>query len=261
MTASRRPAGCRAGQLLASVWQEARSGVGEGAVRFRLFLLAHDPTGTSFKCGPPPPPRPGACRPGGLRIAAARSVKSRAPERKDVLPRGFRSADLPLTIRFASRRATLRRLGPDDAGRLLEFFATHTPETVHLRYGYLFTQMSPERARELVSVDQSRDAALGVFEEDAEKDDSRLIAIGRYCLAGDARSAEAAFVVREDRRGRGIATALLEALAAIARERGLVALTAEVQRDNHAMIGVFLRQGAKVAPIAGTNGVEAVLRL
>ena len=153
----------------------------------------------------------------------------------------------------------LRWLGPADAERLIAFFRTHTPDTILARYGYFFAQMTPERAAKLVGVDQSRDAALGIFEPLAPG--APLIAIGRFCRSGDAASAEVAFVVREDRRGLGLATVLFQALAAIARERGLAELLAQVQHDNPAMLAVFRRAGAEMHCDLGTGCIEVRLAL
>lgn len=174
------------------------------------------------------------------------------------LPSGFGSKALPLELNFGKHPTVLRWLRPNDVGRLLTFFGSHTPETIRSRYGYLFTRLSSDRAAHLVGVDQSVDAALGIFETNAL---GQLIAIGRYCLAEDRASAELAFVVREDRRGLGIATALLHALAAIARERGLARLTAQIQCDNGPMISVFRHAGAVFATIPGAGSLEATLEL
>ena len=175
------------------------------------------------------------------------------------LPRDLALTVLPRAICFGGHRTTLRRLTPADAGRLLAFFATHTPETVHARYGYFFTRMSAARAAELVGVDQARDAALGVFEESPQGE--LLIAVGRYFLNPDGRSAEAAFVVHEDRRGLGIATTLLQTLRAIARERGIERLIAQVQHDNAPMLAVFRRAGAEVKTDLGSGAMLVTLAL
>jgi GNAT superfamily N-acetyltransferase len=183
----------------------------------------------------------------------------RALEKHFQLPRPFHAADLPLVLRREGYRVTLRLLRPDDAALLIAFFESHTQETVRQRYGYLLAEMSPARAATLVGVDQSREAALGVF-EDAHAS-APLVAVGRYCMADDGRSAEVAFVVREDRRGLGIASTLLRALMSIARERGLVRLTAQVERDNAAMLAIFRHAGATIAEIPGTWTHEITLGL
>ena len=55
--------------------------------------------------------------------------------------------------------------------------------------------------------------------------------------------ADAAFQVDDRHQGRGIATLLLEHLAAIARTNGITRFTAEVLADNRAMLSVFARAG------------------
>lgn len=164
---------------------------------------------------------------------------------------------LPQAMTFGCYCTVIRRLRADDADRLIAFFESHTEETVRRRYCYLLGHISPARATELVSVDQSNDTALGVFE--MEGPSPRLIAIGRYCLAEDHESAEVAFVVHEAYRNLGIATRLLETLTAIAWERGLVALTAQVQRDNYPMLTIFRRAGATVREIPGSGAAEVTI--
>ena len=175
------------------------------------------------------------------------------------LPRELEPIVLPRAIRFGGHATILRQLTPADVGRLLVFFASHTPETVHARYGYFFTRMSPTRAAELVGVDQTRDAALGVFEDSPQGE--RLIAVGRYFLNPDGRSAETAFVVHEDRRGLGIATTLLHVLQAIAGERGVERLIAQVQHDNAPMLAIFRRAGAEVKTDVGSGAMLVTLVL
>ena len=50
-----------------------------------------------------------------------------------------------------------------------------------------------------------------------------------------------AFLVEEDYHGLGIAGRLMGHLAAIARERGIAALEADVLAENRAMLSVFER--------------------
>jgi ribosomal protein S18 acetylase RimI-like enzyme len=182
--------------------------------------------------------------------------RHRAPPR---LPRRLVAGHLPLRLRFGCHQTTLRFLRPDDAARLLAFFASHSEETVYQRYGYAGRRMTPGEAAQLVGVDQTRDAALGVFEPAAGGE--RLIAVGRYCLAAAGRSAEAAFVVHEERRGLGIATTLLRVLLALARERRLEAVVADVRHDNGPMIHVLRAAGATFHWRDGASSMEAVVQL
>jgi GNAT superfamily N-acetyltransferase len=172
-------------------------------------------------------------------------------------------------VKSATRRSTARRksatgvlrrlrpLRPGDETRLQEFFYSHTLHTIYERYGGLVATMTPERAHELVSVDQSRDCALAIFSPNHRK----IHAIGRYCLDPQGETAELAFVVREDQRRQGLATLLLRQLTAVARSRGLRRLWGQVNTHNAAMLGLFRRQGFTLVSEPGVALVHASLAL
>lgn len=162
----------------------------------------------------------------------------------------------PREAMFGGKPHLLRPLGPADEGRLISFFNSHTGETIRQRYGYQISEMTPERARRLVGVDQSRDVALGVFER-APDGEEVLHAVGRYLLDANGKSAEMAFVVRESKRGLGICTILLRTLLYVARTRGMNFLGAQVQADNAPMLAIFRRHGGRVKPIPGADAMEA----
>lgn len=144
-------------------------------------------------------------------------------------------------VRFQKDRFLLRPLHPSDMRTLQEFFYSHDEETVRLRYGYQRERMSGESAYKLAAVDQRRDLALGIFEE--ERGRQELRAIGRYYLEEDGKRAEVAFVVHEDNRHAGMAGFLLGELASIAKRRKVNAFWASVLPENRAMAGLFLAAG------------------
>jgi GNAT superfamily N-acetyltransferase len=155
-------------------------------------------------------------------------------------------------------RFLLRPLGPDDATRLQDFFYSHTLETIQLRYGHAVARMTPERAFDLVNVDQTRDLALAIF----GTEDSREVihAVGRYYLDPSGRSAEAAFVVRESCRRRGFATRLMQSMVLTARRRGLEVLWGRVRRDNLPMLALFRHFGAQPLPVPD-GGFDVDMRI
>lgn len=158
-------------------------------------------------------------------------------------------------VAFGGQPHSLRPLTPADGERLIAFFNSHSAETIRQRYGYHISEMTPERARRLVGVDQTRDVALGVFERTADGGEV-LHAVGRYLLDAGGRTAEMAFVVRESKRHLGIATALLHRLLEIARRRGMGYLYAQVQADNAPMLDIFRRHFGRLRPILGADAVE-----
>ena len=215
-----------------------------------------------------PPPRR-SVRKRGLRPRSTRGALPRRPP-APTPPSGFDplvafppapppSGDLqppePRELVFGGQPYATRLLEPADEGRLISFFYSHTGETIRQRYGYQISEMTPERARRLVGVDQTRDVALGVFER-ASDGEEVLHAVGRYLLDPTGKTAEMAFVVRENKRGLGICTALVRRLLEIARARGLGYLSAQVQTDNAPMLSVFRRQGGRARPIPGADAME-----
>lgn len=151
----------------------------------------------------------------------------------------------------------LRPLRPDDQERLQEFFYSHSQETIWTRYGCMISQMTPQRAHDLVSVDQTVDLALGIFDGQGARE--ILHAVGRYCLAKDRASAEVAFVVRENMRRCGMATTLLRCLAEVAHQRGLDRLIAYVLHENEEMRSLFARYSPDVLRQPGAGWLRYAL--
>ena len=60
----------------------------------------------------------------------------------------------------------------------------------------------------------------------------RIVALANYVRLRDPASAEVAFTVADAYQGRGIATRLLEQLAALAAARGIERFVGEVMADN-----------------------------
>lgn len=146
-------------------------------------------------------------------------------------------------VGFQEKRLFLRPLHPSDMRTLQEFFYSHNPETIRLRYGYLRDKMTGESAFKLAAVDQTRDLALGIFSEQQGRQELR--AIGRYYLDEGGKSAEVAFVVHEENRHMGMAGFLLGELAVVAKRRGISGFWASVLADNRAMAGLFFAVGAE----------------
>jgi acyl-CoA hydrolase/RimJ/RimL family protein N-acetyltransferase len=153
----------------------------------------------------------------------------------------------------------LRPLHPADERRLQEFFYSHNQETLAQRYHYVPKSMSRERAHDLVNVDQQKNLALCIVEKEGPRE--IIHAIGRYYLSEDKASAEAAFVVSENKRGVGMATALVEKMILVATKRGLKEITAMVRADNRPMIHIFVTAGFRDVPIEDVEEKMMVLSL
>ncbi|MET1256186.1 GNAT family N-acetyltransferase [Aliikangiella maris] len=147
---------------------------------------------------------------------------------------------------FKNEAYQLRPLNPADERKLQEFFYSHNKETLLSRYNNYVTQMSREKSCNLVSVNQHRDLALCFTQKDHLGE--KIQAVGRYYYIPADNSCEVAFVIRESKRGQGMATALLNEMITIARQRKIGKMLALVRTDNISMHHVFTKQGFK--PIA-----------
>ena len=76
-----------------------------------------------------------------------------------------------------------------------------------------------------------------------------IIGVGRYAVPptqpDPPRSAELAFLIRDEHQGRGIGTVLLAHLLVIAGEQGIRAFEADVPAENRAMLRVFEKSGLR----------------
>ena len=117
-----------------------------------------------------------------------------------------------------------------------------SPDAIYMR---LFTpkkELTEAGLNRLVEVDFEREVALVVTIGTGAQES--LIGGGRYVSTNnDTRAAEVAFTVDGRYRGQGIASRLLQHLAAIARGRGITRFEAEVLAENRPMLAVFARSG------------------
>ncbi|MEO5348101.1 MAG: GNAT family N-acetyltransferase [Magnetococcus sp. YQC-3] len=209
----------------------------------------------------------------GIATLRGRSIRERAleliqvahPDHRDLLLRQVRKSywvpsyqqavpaqikevgDLPVE-KFKGKDGNtyfLRPLQPSDERRLQEFFYSHDRETLLLRYHYVPTRLSRERAYALVNLELDRDLALCIVARQGPREE--LQAVGRYYLIPKSKTAELAFVVREDKRGQGFGRRLLKRIIQVARERELEKLLAVVQSGNLRM-RTLLEKCGFVAP-------------
>jgi GNAT superfamily N-acetyltransferase len=141
-------------------------------------------------------------------------------------------------------RVTIRAVRPDDRDRIANAFRGLERESMYTRFFAFRSELSEAELGSIAAIDFKSTVMLVATVRGP--DDEIVIAGGRY-VAGDGRDgkreAEVAFTVEEDYQGLGIAGRLLHHLAAIARDRGIVRLTAEVLPDNKAMLVVFTKSG------------------
>ncbi|MBO0922651.1 GNAT family N-acetyltransferase [Cellulomonas sp. zg-ZUI222] len=157
-------------------------------------------------------------------------------------PAGW-EADVVLTDGTTTR---LRPIHPDDAEALQAFHVAQSERSTYLRF-FASLDRLPERDLErLVTVDHvDRVALVAVTGSPEAGTPERIIGVARYDVV-EPETAEVAFNIADAHQGKGLASVLLEHLAAAARERGVRHFLAEVLPQNGRMIAVFKEAGYEV---------------
>ena len=135
----------------------------------------------------------------------------------------------------------VRPVRPSDADALVAMHARLSPESIYFRFFSPKPRLTDKEIERFTTVDfYDRVALVAMLGDD-------MVAVARFDRWQQEDEAEVAFTVDDAHHGRGIATVMLEHLAAIAREVGLKRFTAEVLPDNRPMLGVFRAAGFEVS--------------
>ncbi|MEU8674926.1 GNAT family N-acetyltransferase [Streptomyces sp. NPDC048560] len=141
--------------------------------------------------------------------------------------------------------ARIRPITTDDAERLVSFYEQVSDESKYYRFFAPYPRLSAKDVHRFTHHDYVDRVGLAVTTGDefiATVRFDRIDAQGRPAPA-PADEAEVAFLVQDAHQGRGVASALLEHIAAVARERGIRRFAAEVLPANNKMIKVFRDAG------------------
>ena len=133
--------------------------------------------------------------------------------------------------------ALLRPIRPDDAPALQAFHQRQSPDNRYYRYFSPKPELSEVELERFTQVDFVDRAAFVV------EDRGEFIGWASYERWKNRGDAEVAFQVDDEHQGKGVATLLLEHLAAVARENGIEQFTAQTLADNRGMLAVFAKAG------------------
>ncbi|SEG41570.1 Acyl-CoA synthetase (NDP forming) [Nonomuraea solani] len=143
--------------------------------------------------------------------------------------------------------AHVRPIRPADADRLRSFYSRLSDESIYFRFFGPRPRLSDREVERFTNVDYiGRVALIATI-------GTEMVAVIRYDRTGPGE-AEVAFLVEDAHQGRGVASVLLEHLAATARERGIERFIADVLPANMRMTGL-LRQAGYTAQSQFEDGV------
>lgn len=142
--------------------------------------------------------------------------------------------------------AHIRPIGPDDAVRLVDFYEKVSDQSKYYRFFAPYPRLSDRDVHRFTHHDYNDRVGLaatvgGEFIATVRYD--RTDGEGRPVSGAAGTRAEVAFLVQDAHQGRGVASALLEHIAAVASERGILHFTAEVLPANRKMVKVFTDAG------------------
>lgn len=146
-----------------------------------------------------------------------------------------------------SERAVLRtgadinitRATPSDLRVVTEFYSDLDDDATYFRFFGIRRQIPEAELRRVVSDDIGHVTLLAHM-------NGLLVGIGEYIVGNEPTEAEVAFAVADGHHREGIATLLLERLAVIAHDHGLLQLSAMVLAGNADMQLVFRTVGLPI---------------
>lgn len=130
----------------------------------------------------------------------------------------------------------LRHLDKGDIDAVIELHKHLSDRERYMRFFVVHPAFLERFAEKVIQCD-ARHCALGAF------DSGRLIGVANYAVDDKPGIAEVAVAVAHRDQERGVATALLKRLGAIARRSGIHTFTAEVLASNARMLKVLSDAG------------------
>jgi acetyltransferase len=147
----------------------------------------------------------------------------------------------------------IRPIAPEDKTLLVGELERMSEESRQRRFLTPATELSSEDLVYLTEVDHSRHEALLAI----DPADGRAVGSARYVqVPGERETAEVAVSVVDEWQRRGVATALLGALSARARENGVDTFRAYVASDNGVVVEALERAGARRSEDAEPGELE-----
>lgn len=138
----------------------------------------------------------------------------------------------------------IRPIRPDDKGRLEALFYRLSPRTRYLRFQYTKNHITEEELRYFTEVTPPKRYAEVATTGEGEQE--RIVAVGRWDMLPDNKSAEVAFTVEDNIQMGGIGTLLLEELSRVASGCDIARFNASVLAENTRMLEVFDESGFKL---------------
>ena len=156
------------------------------------------------------------------------------------------------------RMMEIRALRPGDRSGLLAAVGRTSDQSLYRRFFAFKRSFTDQEVDFYVNVDFLRQVALVAV---AVEDGRPVIVGGTRYIVLQPGQAEIAFAVDDAHQGRGIGSALMRHLIAVARRAGLEKFIADVLPDNTAMLKVFETSGLGITTRREPDATHVVLQL
>lgn len=146
----------------------------------------------------------------------------------------------------------VRPVRPTDEEMLSDMFYDLSDQTIINRFFNMLKSMPHRRLQQFCCIDYQEEMTLVAITKEGPK--QKVVGVGSYHLNPATYRAEIAFLVADAWQGKGIGTHMMQALVKIAKSKNIKGLTAEVMRDNVAMIALMHKSGVppKSTPVDGS---------
>ena len=135
----------------------------------------------------------------------------------------------------------LRPAKISDESLLKEFFYSLSDKSLYRRFISSRVDMPHERIQEYTAIDYTKEMVILAITKKDNKED--VLGLGQYSIFEKSLTAEVAFLVKDKWQNTGIGMELLSYLTYLAKKGGLSGFTAEVLRENTAMLHLFESMG------------------
>jgi len=137
----------------------------------------------------------------------------------------------------------VRPIRPTDEEMVSDMFYDLSDQTIINRFFSMLKSMPHRRLQQFCCVDYETEMSLVAITKEGVK--QKVVGLGSYHLNPATHRAEIAFMVSDAWQGKGIGTYMMRSLVKIARSKNIKGLTAEVLRDNVAMIALMHKGGVE----------------
>jgi RimJ/RimL family protein N-acetyltransferase len=156
------------------------------------------------------------------------------------------------------RMIEIRAWRPSDRSGLMAAVGRISDEALRRRFFTIKRHFSDKEVAHFTEVDFVKQVALVAIAH--ERGEPAIVGGGRYFVVRP-DTAEVAFALVDDYQGRGIGTALMRHLIAIARHAGLQTLVANLLPDNEPMFGVLRKCRLPLETRRDRDAVHVTLEL